>query len=214
MEEHHLSTPRTARYHTLGDPASARHIWIVLHGYGQLARYFLRPFEGLETDKLIAAPEGLSRFYSDAAHIRVGATWMTREDRDHEITDQAAYLDRLAEHLQQQCVPGTPLSVLGFSQGVATACRWALSTQVEMERLVLWGGTIPPEIDAAAIHEKLQGRTIVLVHGEQDMLVKEEALAHNEARLREAGVSHEAVRFTGGHGLDRPTLRQILDAGH
>ena len=126
MEEHHLSTPRTARYHTLGDPASATHIWIVLHGYGQLARYFLRPFEGLETGQLIAAPEGLSRFYSDIAHTRVGATWMTREDRDHEIIDQAIYLDRLAVHLQQQCPPGTPLSVLGTVHAGANGAPGAL----------------------------------------------------------------------------------------
>ncbi len=214
MEEHHLSTPRTARYHTLGDPTSATHIWIVLHGYGQLARYFLRPFEGLEAGQLIAAPEGLSRFYSDLGHTRVGATWMTREDRDHEIIDQAIYLDRLAVHLQQQCPPGTPLSVLGFSQGVATACRWALSTQVQMERLVLWGGTIPPEPDAAALREKLAGIKVVLVHGEQDRLVKEEALLHNGSRLREAGVAYEIMRFTGGHELDLSMLRQIMDGDH
>ncbi|MBK9060595.1 MAG: phospholipase [Flavobacteriales bacterium] len=174
MEEHHLSTPRTARYHTVGDPALAKDIWIVLHGYGQLARFFLRPFEGLGSGRLIAAPEGLSRFYSDIAHTRVGATWMTREDRDHEIMDQTAYLDRLADHLLPQCPPGTPLSVLGFSQGVATACRWALSSKVTMDRLVLWGGTIPPEPDASALHEKLNGTKIVLVHGEQDRLVNEE----------------------------------------
>ncbi len=211
VEEHHLSTPRTARYHTVGDPASAKHIWIVLHGYDQLARYFLRPFEGLETDRLIAAPEGLSRFYSDIAHTRVGATWMTREDRDHEIMDQTAYLDRLADHLQQQCQPGTPLSVLGFSQGVATACRWALSSKVTMERLVLWGGTIPPEPDATALREKLNGMKVELVHGEQDRLVKEQALLHNGSRLREAGIDHQIIRFTGGHELERLTLKRILD---
>jgi len=195
----------------VGDPASAKHIWIVLHGYDQLARYFLRPFEGLETDRLIAAPEGLSRFYSDIAHTRVGATWMTREDRDHEIMDQTAYLDRLADHLQQQCQPGTPLSVLGFSQGVVTACRWALSSKVTMERLVLWGGTIPPEPDATALREKLNGMKVELVHGEQDRLVKEQALLHNGSRLREAGIDHQIIRFTGGHELERLTLKRILD---
>lgn len=212
MEEHHLITPRTARYHTVGDAASAKHIWIVLHGYGQLARYFLRPFEDLGTDKLITAPEGLSRFYSDAAHKRVGATWMTREDRDHEIVDQAAYLDRLAEHLQQQCAPGTPLSVLGFSQGVATACRWALSTNVAIQRLVLWGGTIPPEPDAAALHEKLGGIKVVLVHGEQDKLVPEEVFLQNGSRLHEAGLEHRTVRFAGGHELERIALHRALES--
>lgn len=210
MHEHQLTVPRTARYHTLGEAASARTVWIVLHGYGQLARYFLRKFEGLGEGLLIAAPEGLSRFYTDEAHSRVGATWMTREDREHEIMDQVAYLDRLAENLLQQCPTGTPLSVLGFSQGAATACRWALSSKRKMDHLVLWGGTIPPEPDAAVIREKLQGRTNVLVHGEQDKLVTGKALLHNEARLSQAGVPYETVSFQGGHELDRATLRQVL----
>ncbi len=124
MEEHHLTVPRTARYHTLGDADSATHIWIALHGYGQLARFFLRPFTGSESGKLIAAPEGLSRYYTDAEHSRVGATWMTREDPDHEIADQISYLDRLVEHLRSLCPPGIPVSVLGFSQSVATDGRY------------------------------------------------------------------------------------------
>ena len=87
MQERFIRVPRTARYHVLGDPATARMVWVLLHGYGQLARFFLNKFEGLEDGLLIAAPEGLSRFYLDAQHQRVGATWMTREDREHEIGD-------------------------------------------------------------------------------------------------------------------------------
>jgi len=38
ISEHHLQTRRTARYFTLGDAVSAPSgIWLVLHGYGQLA---------------------------------------------------------------------------------------------------------------------------------------------------------------------------------
>ena len=40
-------------------PAVARMVRVVLHGYGQLARFFLNKFEGLEDGLLIAAPEGL-----------------------------------------------------------------------------------------------------------------------------------------------------------
>jgi len=123
--EHHITVPRTARYHALGDAATASEIWIVLHGYGHLARYFLRKFEGLEEGRLIVAPEGLSRFYLDDGHTRVGATWMTREDRELEIADQLTYLDQLTEHLRAGSRADIRLNVLGFSQGVATACRWA-----------------------------------------------------------------------------------------
>ena len=64
VEEHRITVPRTARYYTLGEAVTASELWLVLHGYGQLARFFLRPFEGMERGRLIAAPEALSRFYT------------------------------------------------------------------------------------------------------------------------------------------------------
>lgn len=213
MEEHHLSVSRTARYHTIGDPAKARELWIVLHGYAQLARYFLRPFVGLETDRLIAAPEGLSRFYTDEDHSRVGATWMTREDREQEINDQVAYLDRLTEHLLGSCAAGTPVSVLGFSQGVATACRWAMKGRTGFSRVVLWGGNLPPEFTEDELGDRWKRTGVMLVHGERDAVVNELAHARNEARLRAAGVPFRSVRFEGGHALDTLILRRVLETG-
>lgn len=212
MEEHHLTVKRTARYHTLGDPGTARHLWIVLHGYGQLARFFLRPFVGLEEGRLIAAPEGLSRFYTDAAHSRVGSSWMTSEDRLQEIRDQADYLNTLAAHLARQCPPGTPLNVLGFSQGVATAARWALANELPIARLVCWGGSLPPEPDAAGLTSRWARIAIDLVHGEQDVLVPAAVLQRNESRLREAGLPYRILHFPGGHQLDRLTLQRVLNA--
>ncbi|MCY7356827.1 MAG: phospholipase, partial [Rudanella sp.] len=44
--EHHLSVQRTARYYTLGDfTEQTTDLWFVLHGYGQLAKYFIRRFD-------------------------------------------------------------------------------------------------------------------------------------------------------------------------
>ena len=101
---------------------------MVLHGYRQLARRFLRRFEPVAGDhRRIVAPEGLSRFYADPGRGRhgpasaVGASWMTREDRENEIRDYVAYLDQLWQHLRTDSPGRTRLVVLGFSQGVATA---------------------------------------------------------------------------------------------
>lgn len=211
MHEHHLTVPRTTRYHTLGEAAHARALWIVLHGYGQLARFFLRHFEGLEEGRLIVAPEALSRYYTDAGHTRVGATWMTREDREAEIRDQATYLNTLAEKVLAECPKGTPLHVLGFSQGVATACRWAMASAHPIRRLVLWGGSMAVELQPALMQERWKDTEITLVHGEQDELVGEAELERNEARLREAQVPFHVKRFSGGHVLERTCLRQIMD---
>src|SRR5690348_9673298 len=105
MHEFHIAVGRTARYVVLGSTAKTgglREVWVVLHGYGQLAATFARYFEILDDGtRLIVAPEALNRFYltgptSGPANERpVGATWMTREDREHEIEDYVAYLDTL-----------------------------------------------------------------------------------------------------------------------
>ncbi|MCB0789897.1 MAG: hypothetical protein KDB75_11365 [Flavobacteriales bacterium] len=210
MEERFIRVPRTARYHVLGDPATARMVWVVLHGYGQLARFFLNKFEGLEDGLLIAAPEGLSRFYLDAQHQRVGATWMTREDREHEIGDQLSYLDALAASLLDGCPQAEGLGVLGFSQGVATACRWTALGKANAQHLVLWGGSMPPDLDRSLMRERWGGMQVHLVQGEKDELVPEEVVRANAAILQRAQVEHSVHHHAGGHALDAVLLGRLL----
>lgn len=159
---------------------------------------------------LIAAPEGLSRFYTDPDHTRVGATWMTREDREHEIADQAEYLDRLVAHLIAGSGGAMRVNVLGFSQGVATACRWAVRGKTRFGKLVLWSGAIPPDIAPQEFRGALPKTNVVLVHGERDELTREDVLIRNETTLRDSGVAHRSVRFAGGHQLDRLVLERIM----
>ena len=145
--EHRLSVPRSARCFSRGGEAAAE-AWVVLHGYGQLASRFLRGFESIATPtRLVVAPEGLSRFYLDAGAGKVGASWMTKEDRAHEIEDYLAYLEQVRAAL----IPPVPLTILGFSQGVATAARWAVATAPAPVRLICWGGLVPEEIPAARL---------------------------------------------------------------
>jgi poly(3-hydroxybutyrate) depolymerase len=105
--EHRIEVVRSARYYTLGSgDASAKELWFVLHGYGQLAAQFIRVFEALDDGtRFIVAPEALNRFYlatvdtTPATERPVGATWMTREDRESEIADYVEYLEALYEDL-------------------------------------------------------------------------------------------------------------------
>src|SRR5439155_5746399 len=113
--EPRIDVRRTARYYALGpDDHSACELWFVLHGYGQLAAQFVRLFETLDDGtRRIVAPEALNRFYligaetAPAADRPVGATWMTREDRDHEIEDYLGYLDDVAKAVRQPYDPST-----------------------------------------------------------------------------------------------------------
>ncbi|MDX9750434.1 MAG: hypothetical protein RBT71_05070 [Flavobacteriales bacterium] len=211
MEERFIRVQRTARYHLLGDATTAKALWIVLHGHGQLARFFLNKFEGLEDELLIVAPEALNRFYLDEAHQRVGATWMTREDREHEIGDQCSYLDALVNELHKER-PALPVNVLGFSQGVATACRWSLRGRTRTHRLVLWAGSLPMEPTTDDLRQRWAHARIDLVLGTDDPYAGSKELDAVASRLDRAGVRHALHRFTGGHALDPVLLGRLFKA--
>jgi hypothetical protein len=72
---------------------------LVTHGYGQLAKTFIRRFEPImDAQTLVVAPEGLSRFYWGGFDGPVVASWMTREDRLDEIADCAALPRRCGDY--------------------------------------------------------------------------------------------------------------------
>ncbi len=212
MQEHHLTVSRTARYVTLGPlDGSARDVWFALHGYGQLARRFARALDPLDDGRrLVVVPEGLSRYYVNHTARLVGASWMTREDRLTEIADYLVYLDRLLDTLRSAIRPGASLTVLGFSQGTATACRWVAAGAPEAGRLVLWGGTMPPELDLAG--GALRDVEVVLVRGEQDGLYLPDTAAEQAALLQGHGVRHRSMSFAGGHEMDRAVLLELAAA--
>lgn len=209
MKEHFLQTARTARYFTLGG-APAADVWFVLHGYGQLAARFLERFRPIATDaRCVVAPEGLSRFYltEGPTERRIGASWMTREDRLHEIDDYLRYLDAV----YAGSGAGT-VTVLGFSQGTATACRWTALGAARVSRLVIWGGEVPPDLDLgdAAIAARLRAARVTLVYGTRDEYFTPKIVAATEARLRDAGIPYELRSFDGGHQIDERTLRDLV----
>jgi predicted esterase len=217
--EHAIAVPRTGRYYTLGPTHGfPRELWIVCHGYGDLARRFIQKFAPIdEGTRLIVAPEALSRFYLDSIpqrrnqkEPRVGATWMTREARLDEIADYVSYLDRVAAEVKQHLAGASPrIVVLGFSQGTATVCRWLAASDVRAEHLVLWGGLIPPELDVAAWAERLHGASITIVVGDKDEYATTKIVAAEAERLSAAGVGFTLQRFDGDHAIDATALATL-----
>lgn len=217
---HHLRVQRTARYYTLGGTSAQRRtIWFVLHGYGQLAGEVIRFFADLATDEsLVVAPEALNRFYtvstsSAPAHDRpVGATWMTREDRASEIADYVEYLDALFEDVVGESPrDGISVNVIGFSQGAATATRWLTHGSARIDRLILWGGLLPPETDLSPGHALRRAR-LTIVLGSRDHYVDETTFAAERARLDAAGLPYDVIRFEGGHVISRAVFPQLNEA--
>ena len=214
VSEHHLSVARTARYYTLGE-RDATEIWFVCHGYGQLAARFLKRFEPIaDGSRLVVAPEGLNRFYVGSGEHReqpVGATWMTREDRLNEIADYVKYLDAVsADVLRGRPAPGR-VQALGFSQGAATASRWAALGTARVDELVLWGGELPPDLDLVASAERLKNVQVTLVAGTRDEYITPKILAGIERRLSERAIPFRKQTFDGGHEIEPAALRQLAE---
>lgn len=203
-----LVVPRHARVGVVGDPATATEAWLILHGYGMLAQGVLHWFRAAERPgRLLVAPEALSRFYQERNGVRtVGASWMTREDRQRDLEDLLGYLDRVVAEVVG---PIPRLEVHGFSQGVAAAARWAVRRVRPVARLVAWGGTIPDDVDPAALAAATAPEPLHLVVGDRDAWVLPTAVAAQAEAMSAAGLDVRLHRFAGGHRIDDGVLATL-----
>ncbi len=213
MREHHLKVRRTARYVTLGPTyGNAVALVFAFHGYGQLAASFATALAPIDDGaRTIIVPEGLSRHYRDATSGEVGASWMTREDREHEIGDYVAYLDAVFDAVSEGG-DSRPTDIIGFSQGSATAWRWIAAGRVRPRRLIVWGGEIPQDLDWAAVGDRIRTVEVVLVAGTADQYATPDRMARFAATLDAQAVRHRTITFDGGHRLDTRVLGDLFTA--
>lgn len=214
MKAFNLPVTRTANIYQLGEfSPETEKLWIVCHGYSQRADYFLRHFQVLDLAKnVVVAPEGLSRFYREGFLGNVGASWMTKYNREAEIQDYVNYLNLLFESLKPDFPPGLKINILGFSQGGATVCRWLASSEINCDRLILWAAAFPEDMNFDQTLEKLKQTNIVMISGTEDELIPKEMPAQQFELLQSYGITPQLVSFKGPHTMDAETLRQ-LDLG-
>jgi predicted esterase len=134
---------------------------------------------------------------------------MTREDRLAEIDDYVRYLDLLHDRIFERLSGSNArLRVLGFSQGVATATRWATRGKAEARELVLWGSPLPHDLDEAGM-ARLSRMKLTVVSGTRDPFLTDEHLDEQSSKLKGSGIAFTVRRFEGGHRLDDDTLRAL-----
>lgn len=210
MENGHIHVKRTLRYYHSGDCHHEGCLILALHGYGQHPQFFLRKFEPIAGDDCcVLAPEGPHRFYTSGSSGRVGASWMTKEDRLNDIADNHAYLSALLElapfSLPQQRV------LLGFSQGAATAVRFFCADNAPFDKLILWAGSFPPDLSLPDNLSRLNEVGIDIAVGDQDEFIRSGDIQHVAEMLDAAGVHYRLHHFSGKHELHIPTLQKILE---
>jgi predicted esterase len=211
MKQFNKVVRKTARYFQLGEfTAETRHVWLVCHGYGQLASYFLKKFECIAApDTVIIAPEGLHRFYTDGTGGRVGASWMTKEDRLDDIRDYIYFLDELDVTIMAN-LRGNAVNyhVLGFSQGGATAARWLATSKLPVDTLILWCAFFPPDVDWNTNTAAEQTKTHIVLASD-DVYISEADAEKQLQQLRDAGLPFTTHRFEGKHTVDAAMLKQL-----
>lgn len=207
---HSIPTRKTGRIFTHGTLSeSTKLVWIVAHGYGFLAEFFIKKFEELDpAEHFVIVPEALNRFYLKDMSGRVGASWMTTEDRENEISDYISYLDNVYDTLISQTK--AKIVALGFSQGAATVCRWALNSKNHIDRMVFWGGTIPN--DCLKDIPKINRWHPYLLVGDSDEFITEKVRDEVMKGFINSGLTFSHIFYKGGHVILTEPLMELSAA--
>jgi predicted esterase len=179
----------------------------VLHGYGQLAEFFIRKFGLPEDEYFLVAPEGMHRFYLNGSSGRVGASWMTKEERESDISDNLNWLDELHARIMQQKHFEKAI-IFGFSQGGATAARWFYNGRIKLDQLIVWSSVFPPDLLIENEILRASQDENIFFMGDQD----EYYSANQQLELinfyRSKGF--KTIHYNGKHDIDLSVLMKEL----
>lgn len=208
MEEIQFKTTKTARLFVNGSIKNeTKEIVIVFHGYAQLAKYFIKNFDSIRNnERAIIAPEGLSKFYWNGMNGRVVASWMTKEDRENEIEDQKNYLDQVFSLIKSHNQKAK-ITVLGFSQGTATLCRWLAASEPKIDRIILWAGGIPEDVLKS---NYIKNKKMEIVIGDKDEYISSNKIKTIENRLIENQFSFNIIKFPGNHSIKKEKINDLF----
>ena len=205
--KHKIKINKTAVYHTLGEVKTAKTIWIVLHGYGYLAEFFIKKFNPILNDSTaIIAPEGLSKFYLNGVGVdgRIGASWMTKDNRETEIDDYIKYLDQLYKVIiEENETTDLKINIVGFSQGGATASRWIANQKSKCDNFILWASSFAEEIDLETLSKN---KKVFILFGDDDKFIKKEQVNAYEKLLAASKIEYQLIRFEGKHDIPKEFL--------
>lgn len=207
-----ISIVKTHKYSQLGEFSKKTNtVWIVLHGYGMLSEYFIKKFECILNDRtVVIAPEGSNRFYLENNYYRVGASWMTKLDKEKDIEDNISFIQTLYSNIIDEIGhTNFKLNTLGFSQGGATLVRWIMSNSITIDSLILWGSDIPKDCLTKEKKSRWSLIDVKLVIGNQDEYINEENKQKVIDLISSYGLKYELVEYEGSHKIIEKELEKI-----
>lgn len=210
IQSNSIIVPKSARYSLmLPESGKADIVWLLIHGYAQLASDFLSEFEFIKNEHhMLIAPEGLSKFYF---RNKIGASWMTKEDRENEISDYIDFLNLLMEKIHKEYdLKDTAFNLLGFSQGVHTAVRFFIEGKYNFENLILCSSDFPKDADFVKLNEKLKKSKMYFIHGTSDSAISNERYDESIRLLKDNEINFEDISFKGDHVLNKKLLNDLF----
>lgn len=195
MDTRTVATTTHGRY-LVEIPEHSRATLVGFHGYQENAAINFEAMKQIAASRSIGivSVQGLNRFYARGNELVV-ASWMTREDREHAIADNVAYVGHVLTAIANEFGITRPLIYAGFSQGVAMAYRAATMVQRPCEGVIAHAGDLPPDVVplASSLPPVLIGR------GTTDHWYTEDKAAADLSTLKSAGVRVTEHVFEGGH---------------
>jgi predicted esterase len=165
-----------------------------------------------DDETLVIAPEGLSRFYVKGYFGNVGASWMTKEDRMSDIMDNIHYLDALLNKLLNE-LTGIPenIIVLGFSQGGATAARWAAITEHKINHLVIHSSEFPKDIADDSLNHLNKKAKTWYIYSNTDEFIDTDLFLEQFRYLEGKNFKFEKFFFEGRHEIRQEVILKLKE---
>ena len=210
-----ISISKTGKYSQIGKCSKKiNNVWIVLHGYGMLSEYFIKKFDCIINETtLVIAPEATNRFYLGNNYTRVGASWMTKLDREQEISDNILFLDKLFSIIKKDIGHDNfKLNTLGFSQGGPALVRWLMSNKLNTNSLILWGSDIPKDSLVTENKSRWNSIKLKIVIGKNDEYINEEKKQEFVEIVKSYGLKYELIEYEGSHKIIEEELKKIANS--
>lgn len=211
MKKKQIQVLKTARYYCFGKKnKQTKNVWFILHGYGQDALQFGQPFENFaKQGDYIISVEGLSRFYNSGYYGKVGASWMTSEDRENDIADNIQFLKSIYSEEVENLLGHPQIHLLGFSQGVATLSRFIAAVQPHFQHFWICAGDIPKDLNWNTFTATLENVNTHIVLGNADPFITPERGQELRLFLSENKIKYQLHIFDGGHEMRHEILQQV-----
>lgn len=209
MIKQYVNIKRTARYFISKDiDENIEQVIFVLHGYAQNADDFLNSCAALANERtLLVAPEGLSKFYWKDFTSNPSSSWMTSLERENEIIDTLNYLSQVLMEIKMKLPKsGVNYACLGFSQGAATASRFACNPYFNCDHLFLYGGGPAHDLNWEALKKDLKFH---LIYGTEDPLVSASQVTKVEALIQSKKFWNTSFQYPGKHKIEQDGLAYV-----